>query len=189
MANKTEDLNTIQQEIDASMKALGNQIPEKARPLIKEAMLKMKVDQLFPKDALGLTPQTLEVIYQQGYQFFQNGKYPDALLIFDILRQMDITDPRYSFAIAACYHYSKDYLNAAANYLITQSMDPLNPFLSFHLYDCYKKAGHPISALQSIQEALILAEKSSEYASLKEKIQLEFDHFKEELKKSKELKN
>lgn len=182
MADSKENLNQTKQEIQAIIEKLGDQIPPKARPLIEEAIIKMKIDNLLPKDALGFTPQIMEVIYQNGYNLFQSGKFQDALVIFDVLRQLDITDRRYSFAIAACYHHTQQYLDAAANYLICQYMDPFNPIPSFHLYDCYVKTNYPISALEAIQQALILAERHPKYEKLKDKIQLEFDHFKEVLK-------
>ena len=131
----------------------------------------------------GAPAEVMEVIYQQGYLLFQNGKYKDALIIFDVLRTLDVADSRYSFAIAACYHYMKDYLDAAANYLIYKDMNPLDAVPSFHLYDCFARANIPLSALVYIQEALVLAGYDPKYAALKEKIKLESDHYNEFLKK------
>lgn len=182
MANHAEKLEKAKQEIRAVIEKQGDEIPLQARPLIEEAIAKMKVDNISPKDALGFTSQMMEVIYQHGYNLFQNGKYKDALIIFNFLRQLDFSDTRYTFAIAACYQYSKQYLDAAANYSIYKSMDPLNPIPCFHLYDCYLKADYPLSALLAIQEALALADRNPEYAGLKKKIQLELEHLETVLK-------
>lgn len=151
--------------------------------MIAEAFAKMKVDNLLPKEALGFSPELMEVIYQHGYNLFHNGKYQDALNIFKILRQLDITDTRYSYAVASCYHYLHQYLDAAENYNLTKYMDPFNPLPCFHLYDCYMQANYPISALQALQEALVLANKSDEYKELKKKIEIEQEHLKDFLKK------
>ena len=180
--NRTDEMEKARQQVQAAIEKLGDKVPPKARPLIEEAFVKMKVDHILPKDAMKLSPEVIEIIYQHGYKLFQNGKYKEALNIFTTLRQLDITDLRFSFAIAACYHYSKDYLNAAANYSIYKYMDPLNPIPCFHLYDCYMKANYPVSALFALEEALTLAERSPEYASLKEKILLELEHAKEAVK-------
>jgi type III secretion system low calcium response chaperone LcrH/SycD len=182
MTDKTEEFEKARQEVRAILEKQGDKVPPKARPLIEDVITKMKVDHLLPKQALGFTPQIMEVIYQHGYHLFQNGKYQDALLIFNFLRQLDITQIKYSFAIAACHHYSKEYLDAAANYLIYKYMDPFNPVPCFHLYDCYLKANYPISALAAIEEALVLAGLSPRHEQLKEKIQLELQYLKEILK-------
>ncbi len=180
--NRTDEIEKARQQIQAAIEKLGDKVPPKARPLIEEAFIKMKVDNTLPKDAIGLSPEVIEMMYQHGYKLFQNGKYKEALNVFNFLRQLDISDIRFSFAIAACYHYSKDYLDAAANYVIYKYMDPLNPIPSFHLYDCYMKANYPVSALFALEEALVLAERSPQYAVLKEKILLEIEHAKEAVK-------
>jgi type III secretion system low calcium response chaperone LcrH/SycD len=189
MTDKLNELERARLEVRAAIEKRGDEIPPKARPLVEEAIAKMKVDNLLPKDVLGFSPAVMEVIYQQGYNLFQNGKYQDALIIFNTLRQLDITDTRYTFAIAACHHYSKQYLDAAANYLIYKYMDPFNPLPCFHLYDCYLKENYPMSALFAIQEAFILAENSPKDAGLKEKIQIELNHLKENLNTDFNTKN
>lgn len=183
MSQGTPDIAQVKKQVQEVISKMGDQIPAKAIPLIEEAVAKIVAGNELPSDALGMTPEVMEVIYQQGYNFFQNGKYQDALVIFNVLRYLDITDSRYTFAIAACYHYMKEYMDAAANYMIYHQMDPFNPETSFHLYDCFKKANYPSSALFYIQEALVLAGREPKYAPLKEKIQLESEHFNEVLKK------
>lgn len=180
MTERTEEAKNRVREL---IEKMGDKAPREAIPLVEEAVARILAGNAEPKEALGLTPEMLEVIYQQGYNMFQNGKYDDALVIFNVLRYIDITDSRFSFAIASCYHFKKDYLNAAANYLIFQLMDPLNPVPAFHLYDCFAKANFPATALFYIQEALVLAGRDPKYANLKEKIQLESGHFNEFLKK------
>lgn len=175
----TIKLEEAKKEVHAIIEKLGDRIPPQAAPLIENAIAKMKVDNLLPKDALGFPQEALEMIYQQGYYLFQNGKYQEALILFNFLRDLDLTDSRYSFAIAACYHQTKDYLDAAANYAILQYMDPLDPLPPFHSYDCYRKADYPEAALLEIQRALALAERNlNKYWQLKEQIQLEFENFK-----------
>jgi type III secretion system low calcium response chaperone LcrH/SycD len=182
MAGQNEKYDEAIKEAHKCIEKLGDRVPPQARHLIEETFAKMKVDRMLLKDALGFSPELMEATYQRGYKLFQNGKYQEALKIFNILRQLDITDKRYSFAIAACYHYTQQYLDAAANYLIYQYMDPLNPVPAFHLYDCYLKANYPLSALYAIQEALVLASSDPKYANLKDKIQIEANYLENVLK-------
>jgi type III secretion system low calcium response chaperone LcrH/SycD len=179
MKKEMKEPEMLKKEIRASIEKLGGQIPPQVSSLVEEAIVKMNQENLLPKDALGFPPEVMEMIYQQGYNLFQNGKYQDALRIFDILRQLDISDTRYSFAIASCYHYQKQYLNAVASYMIYKYLDPLDPIASFHIYDCMMKANYPLSALMAIQEALVLAGRDPQYEGLKRKMLLELDHLKE----------
>ena len=183
MVEQTQDTDQTKRQVHEAIEKLGEEIPPEAMSLIEKAALQVALGLAEPKDALGLTPDMMEAIYQQGYNFFQTGKYRDALTIFNALRYLDILDGRYTFAIAACYHHLKDYTNAAANYLIYRQMDPLNPEASFHLYDCFFKTQNPTASLFYIQEALVLAGMDPKYADFKEKIKLETEHLNQYLEK------
>ena len=178
-----EEINQTQKSVQEVMAKLGDAVPPEAKSRIEEAVKEIIEHDVLPRIALGLPPEMFEAMYQQGYNLFQSGKYQDALTIFNVLRFLDISDGRYTFSIAACYHYMQEYLDAAANYLIYREMDPLNPITSFHLYDCFVKADYPASALFFIQEALVLAGMDPQYDALKEKIQLEANQFNGVLKK------
>jgi type III secretion system low calcium response chaperone LcrH/SycD len=178
MDERSDTLINARQEVRTVVEHWGNAIPPRARPIVEDILVKMKVNQLRPGEAIGFTPNMMEIIYEYGYHLFQAGKFQEALPVFDTLRELDPIDHRYSFAIAACYHYSKDYLNAAANYILDHTLDPSNPISCFHLYDCFVKANYPLSALQALVEGLILAERDPQYAGLATKMRLELEGFK-----------
>jgi type III secretion system low calcium response chaperone LcrH/SycD len=180
--NRNQELESARQEVRREMERIGDKIPLKARQLVEDAVVKIKVDHVQPKVALGLSPEILEKGYRYAYNLFQAGKYQEALRVFEWLRDMDIANPRYNFAIAACYHYSKDYLDAAANYIVCNYWDALDPIPCFHLYDCFMKAGYPLSALSALHETLILAGDNPQYAALKNKAQIELKNLEEYLK-------
>ncbi len=180
--NRDQELESTRQEVRAEIERLGDKIPPKARQLVEDAVVKIKVDHVQPKEALGLSPAILEKVYRYAYNLFQAGKYQESLRVFEWLRDMDIANPRYWFAIAACYHYSKNYLDAAANYIICSYWDSLDPVPCFHLYDCFMKADYPLSAFSALQETLILADEKPQYAALKNKAQTELHNLEEYLK-------
>jgi type III secretion system low calcium response chaperone LcrH/SycD len=184
MVEPTKDRDQIKKQAHEVIEKLKDQfpIPPEAVRFLEEAAVQVALG-AEPKEALGVTPKMMEMIYQQAYNYFQAGKYQDALTIFNVLRSIDITDSRYKFDIAACYHYMHDYKSAAANYLIYREMDPLNPQTAFHLYDCFLKANLPTSALFYLKEALVLAGMDAKYAGLKEKIQLEENYLNQILDK------
>lgn len=179
MADKTLEIAKAKQGVDDLIISLKDKIPAKDIPMVKEFLTKILVDEISPKEAMKIPQSLMEAIYQQGYLCFQSGKYKEAFSIFSFLRMLDGKEKRYTFALAATHHYKKEYLLAAANYTIYQTFDPFNPTPSFHLYDCYLKAGYPEAALYYLQQALVLAEREPQHAQLKEKIQLEMESMKE----------
>lgn len=173
--DKIEKVNRTKRDFHDLIDNLGD-IPPEAIPLMEDAFVKMSREGLSLPEALGFTPEIMEVIYQHAYHLFQSGKYGEALLVFNLLRQLNPDDNRFTFAIAACHHYNKDYVNAAAHYLVYETRDIQNPIPYFHLYDCFTKLGHSAIALNALNEALRLAKLNPKHDKLKEKIQLELNY-------------
>lgn len=171
-------MSHLEEELNVALDKLDIPLSQQERQLIREAIIKMEREQMLPREAIGCTPEMMEMIYNHAYQLFYAGKYKEALPVFLSLRELDPKDPRYSFAIATCYHRNKEYLDAAANYILSHSLDPSEPLSRFYLYDCFMKANHPLSALIAIQEALVLVENNPKYQELKPKIELEYENFK-----------
>ena len=84
--NRNQELESARQEVRRVMERIGDKIPLKARQLVEDAVVKIKVDHVQPKVALGLSPEILEKGYRYGYNLFQAGKYQEALRVFEWLR-------------------------------------------------------------------------------------------------------
>lgn len=182
MFERSKEFEKASQEVHTIIDKLGDAVPPNARQLAEEAIAKMKVDNLLPREALGFTPEMMEVFYRHGYSLFQSGKFKEARNVFEILRYLDITDVRYSFCIAACHHHAKEYLDAAAYYIACNYLDPSDPIPCFHLYDCFMKTDYPLSALLAIEQARLLAMQNPVHETLKDKIDLEYDYLQRFLK-------
>lgn len=173
-----QEVKDLQDQLNGVIDNLDEEISPSARKKLLEVIPKILFEGRSPREVFGLTPEMLEEIYLYGYNFFYAGKYKEAVPVFNFLRQIDPYDPRYTFAVAACYQMQKDYLNATVNYIYCGQLDPLNPLSYFHLYDCFRKTDHLFSAYNALLEAQIFAEENPEYAALKEKIALELEGFK-----------
>lgn len=166
------------QKFNDIIQKFGDSIPDDVKPMIEDVYVKT-VEQGIPlHEVLGITPDVMEVIYQYGYLQFKSGKYKEALVIFNTLKQLYPDDGRFIFAIAATHHYLKNYLEAAANYVLSQLYEPKNPLSYFHLYDCFLKAGYPASAENALELALVAAEADPKYHDLKRRIEIELNQFK-----------
>jgi type III secretion system low calcium response chaperone LcrH/SycD len=154
----------------------------KMKQIVNDLLLKINAGAT-PEEAIGLTPELQEALYNYAYTLFNSGKYQTALSQFIFLRQINPLEYKYNFAIAACYQYLEQYPEAAGNYVLCDSIDPLNPIHSMHLFHCFKKMDQPMSALFAINQAIEAVERNSQYEDMKEKILMEYKEFKKEVKK------
>jgi type III secretion system low calcium response chaperone LcrH/SycD len=165
--------NQLKEIIEQAIEKSGCQVPENFKPQMVETFLKIYEGNATPKEALKISDEIMETIYNYSYTLYKSGKYKQAVRIFEVLRKLNLADIRYSFATAVCYHYMKDYTNAAANYIICRELNPFDPIPSFHLYDCYMKLNNPILATRALAEVIVKSEFDPRYSQLKERALLE----------------
>jgi outer membrane protein assembly factor BamD len=86
------------------------------------------------------TPQAIkpaDVLYKEGEQFFQDGKYEDAIAqwkkVKESYQSQDLTT-KAEFNIADAYFLNKDYIEAAAGYEDFRKLHPKHPQVDFALY-------------------------------------------------------
>ncbi len=173
MSNPSELAQQIQMVI---LKEKDHISPEIA-PFMKEALHKILIEDMSPKNALGFTEEKIEEMYDYSYRLFQGGKFNQALAICHVLNRLDSTDTRFIFAMAACCHHMQNYPEAIGYYLLYEALDPTNPFPYYHLYDCFLKSGKTALALDILKIAYQLVEKDSQYTDLKGKIEMEMRQF------------
>lgn len=173
--------STIREQVQLAVKELGDEVPDAIKKKTTESLIKMYEEGLWPKEAMGIPQQLLDTIYEYGYRMFQSGKYKDALDCFKLLRQLDPPVFRYHFAVAASYHYLKQYPDAAGNYLFCTFMEPRNPIPYFHLYDCYIKQDALEPALEALNNVIQRSGDRPQFAQLKERSLLEKQRLEKEM--------
>lgn len=172
-----EKVHQMMQDLDLKSNA-------KDKKSIEDLLVRMHEEKLLPKDILNLSPEFITALYNHGCQLFQSGKYKNASGIFQFVQKIDGQSFRYSMAIAACYHYLKDYIPAIHYYRLAAYEDPANPIPHFHLYDCFMKIGSPLAALNEINAVVYLTNDKPQYSALHEKAALELKSLQEDLKKN-----
>jgi len=173
---KTDTMTEVEKKqlVHDAVEQVKDKVPSKLVPMIEDALIRIQKEGLTPAEAMGISPEFLEEIYECGYHFFQSGKYKDALLIFNFLVQLSAgSDHRFTFGIAAAHHHLKEYPEAAGYYMIYNLIHPLNPLPYYHLHDCFKKMNSLELALSALQTADKLAATDPKNAALKAKIELE----------------
>ena len=179
-------MTTLREDIQEIMNKRERPLPPKTRELIEEAAIELfdKGDKL-PKDVFHISDSQMEAIYNYGYQMFQSGKYKDASQFFNFLRTMNPMEYRYWFGLAACHHSLNDFNKAQGEYGVCTLMEPENPIPYFHIYDCYMQQQNPLAAYYALRDLVECARDQPEYATLKERAQMEITKLKTELKELK----
>lgn len=166
-------MSQLKEIIHETIQRLKPEISEKNKNQIESTLVKLLEERQIPQRAFGITDEVMEKCYKQGYDLFKSGKYLQAIKVFDALRYLNLADPRYSLALAACYHYLKEHEKAASNYMICRALDPLNPLPSFHLYDCLMKLNQPVLAVDALAQVIACCQDQPIYQTLYEKALLE----------------
>ncbi len=124
---------------------------------------------IMPKQALNIGDDTMEAIYSQGYNLYNQGKYKDASYIFRLLMLLDYITPKYLLGFAACLHRLKDFKNAANVYLLCGTLDTTNPLPHYHAADCYLQLESPELAIFSLDLSINAAADQPQYSVIKER--------------------
>lgn len=127
---------------------------------------------IMPKQALHLGDETMEAIYGQGYNLYNQGRYKEASYIFRLLMLMDYMTPKYILGLAASLHRMKEYATAANVYLLCGTLDSTNPLPHYHAADCYMQLNLPVMAVFSLELAISAAASQPQYSIIKERATL-----------------
>ena len=122
-----------------------------------------------PTDMLDISEDTVEYFYAQAYQFYNQGKYKEALYLFQMLTMLEPGVSRHGLGSAACLHRMGKYEAAGQLYIISQPMDPENPLPFFHASDCYIKLKVYELAEFNLQKCLDLCKDKEEFKLVKER--------------------
>ncbi len=176
------DIEKLQDALQHVNFAAGKQA-EDTLSMIMDAVLKKGI---MPKTALQLGDETMEAIYAQGYNLYNQGKYKEASHIFRLLMMLDFTTSKYTLGLAACLHRLGDFKDAANLYLLCAALEPANPLPHFHSADCYLQMNSPDLALFSVEMAISSAGDQPQYSIVKERCILMKKTLEEQIQKREE---
>ncbi len=153
---------------------------EKFQKAYSDIMNRMFKDGMTPKDAMGVNNNVLESIYAQAYRLYNTGKYIEAVHLFRILIMMNVTEPKYTLGLAACFHMLKEYKNAIQTYTMCSTIDPDTPIPYYHSSDCFIQMKDYLSAMLCLQLAIDKSENKPEFAKIKERAMMSLDSLKQQ---------
>lgn len=96
------------------------------------------------------TPDKIEEVYAVAFNFYQNGKYQEALSIFRLLSLSNPHEQKYWAGLGACHKMLKNYADAVQSYTLAAMIDETDPMIFFHSADCLFSLGMIENALQML---------------------------------------
>lgn len=121
------------------------------------------------QDILGLSNYLLEEIYTMAYSFYSQGKYKEAVSLFQILVTSKPDSYKYNLGLSSCYHELNMFQEAAFGFFLTFNLEPTNPIPTYYIADSFMKANMPEESSEFIDVTLALCDKKPEYNMLKER--------------------
>ena len=163
-----ESTSAAVEKVTSAVSLAAKPTKDTIKALLTQAMTKG----IMPKTALRIGDETMEAMYAQGYNLYNQGKYKEASYAFRLLMLLDYLTPKYVLGLAACLHRLKDYKNAANIYLLCGTLDSKNPLPHYHAADCYIQLGALPLAVFSLDVAMVSAGEQSQYSIIKERARL-----------------
>jgi len=157
------------QDLLATMKPDAEKDAAKNFSMVMEYVLKKGT---IPKAALKISDNTMEAVYAQAYNLYNQGKYKEASYLFRFLMLLDMTTAKHVMGLAACLHRMKEFQNAANLYFLAGALDAKNPLPHYHATDCYLQMNMTALAILTLQMAINAAGNQEAHKVIKERAQL-----------------
>ena len=130
------------------------------------------------KEATGISDQVLEEIYHLAYTYYNQGKYEEGAALFQFLSGSSTNTYKYVLGLAACFHQSECYEQAALGFYIALTIEPHNPTPAYYITDCFLKQNLYEEALEFAEVTVQICEGRPDYAELAQRCTLIADSIK-----------
>lgn len=120
------------------------------------------------QQAFGITSFEMEQLYEEGYAFYQEGRYHHALNLFRWLVLFNPYVAKYWMGFAATQHLLKREEKALHAYAVAALLEPENPYPHYNAFLCYGGGEEGEKALKLALERCV-----GKYENLREEICLQ----------------
>lgn len=91
------------------------------------------------QDILGLSDVLLEEMYTIAYSFYSQGKYKEAIGLFQLLAASKPQKYKYVLGLSSCFHQMHLYEEAAFGFFLAFDAEPENPIPPYYIADSLMK--------------------------------------------------
>ncbi|WP_348663360.1 SycD/LcrH family type III secretion system chaperone [Chlamydia vaughanii] len=138
-------------------------------------------DGLTLQQILGLSDVLLEEIYTIAYSFYSQGKYNEAVGLFQILTASKPQCYKYLLGLSSCYHQLKLYNEAAFGFFLAFDAEPENPIPPYYIADSLMKLEQAEESKNFLDITMDICSNKPEYKVLKERCNIMKDSLKDML--------
>ena len=163
-------------EIAAQKKAKAEDLEQKYPVPTEEETKKVLMeilqglsDGLTLQQILALSDVLLEEIYTVAYTFYSQGKYQEAIGLFQILTASKPQCYKYILGLSSCYHQLKMYDEAAFGFFLAFDAQPENPIPPYYIADSLMKLDQPEESQDFLDITIDMCKNKPEYKVLKER--------------------
>lgn len=153
--------------IEKKVEQRGANLSEEERKMHVEALKKVFFEGALPREAIGISDDIMNLLYNQAYTLYNLGQYKEANQIFYFLTTMEPTASNYHMGLAATHHKMGEYDSAAKAYFAVATLDVLSPVPFYHLADIYLHTEEPKAAYAVLKTAITRCGDDSTYSKLK----------------------
>lgn len=121
------------------------------------------------KQIHGYTDDEMEAVYTLGFNYYNQGKFEEAMRLFGFLLMHDQMERRYYKAFGSCQHMLKKYTEAIRNYSMASLFDLSDPEPTFHTAECMIALGMKQEAKEALDLVVRQTAKRPEYAAMNER--------------------
>ncbi|EPP34772.1 type III secretion low calcium response chaperone LcrH/SycD [Chlamydia ibidis] len=163
-------------ELAAQKKAKANDLEQKYPVPTEEETKQALMDilqglgnGLTLQQILGLSDVLLEEIYTIAYSFYSQGKYTEAIGLFQILTASKPQCYKYVLGLSSCYHQLKMYNEAAFGFFLAFDAEPENPIPPYYIADSLMKIDQKEESRDFLDITIDICGNKPEYKILKER--------------------
>jgi type III secretion system low calcium response chaperone LcrH/SycD len=124
------------------------------------------------KDATGISDDALEEIYSLAYNYYNQGKYEEALALFNFLASASPSVYKYVLGLASTYHQMNSFGDAIVGFYIAMHLNPEDPTPAYYITDSFLKLNRPEDAVEYADLTIKACKDRPEYSELKERCKL-----------------
>ncbi|WP_201456429.1 SycD/LcrH family type III secretion system chaperone [Chlamydia sp. 17-3921] len=163
-------------ELAAQKKANENDLEQKYPPPTEEETKQVLLNifqglgnGLSLQQILGISDILLEEIYTIAYSLYSQGKYLEAIGLFQILAASKPQNYKYMLGLSSCFHQMKMYNEAAFGFFLAFDSQPDNPIPPYYIADSLLKLDQLEESKNFLDITTDICGDKPEYKILKER--------------------
>lgn len=114
---------------------------------------------------------SLEKVYREGYNLYQNMRYEDSTMSFRWLIFFNPFVSKFWIALGASLHMQQDFPSALHAYAVAALLRPKNPYPHYYAYICYSLLQDTENANKARELAIEKSRYHNEYRDLYDELQ------------------